>query len=131
MRKILREQLEGANIGKYHTYDINLVLRTLSNFNYERFLLCNGLDIELYPGHNIRVMGDYNTVRLFLDTRAVSIDIPYNTVIHPEKLVATKYSMFNVFEYTKVLAVSTKEVDLKLFQLKFNKALVLLIEDNE
>ena len=50
---------------------------------------------------------------------AIQVDIPTYERKHPEKLEATSFGLFTVFEYTKIEACSTTEINWDYFKSKF------------
>lgn len=99
---------------------------------YKDSIYSNNVSLMNIIGEDIYVVGDSITVRFFKrvdgETKAISLDIPYYTKQHPEKLEATKWSLFSVFEYTKRDAYTSEEVDWASFKNKFNICLTNIID---
>ena len=53
------------------------------------------------------------------ERKAIQVQIPTYEKNHPEKLEATGYGLFTVWEYTKREAYSTTEIDWEGFKSKF------------
>jgi hypothetical protein len=98
---------------------------------YKEAILTNNFSLKELTGLDIYMVGDMQKVRLFRryedgQTRAISLNIPYYDKHHPEKMEATKFNMFAVFEYTKRESYTTQEIDWTSFKGKFNECLLKL-----
>lgn len=105
------------------------VLYAVPDRIYKEAITANNFSLKELTGLDISVVGDMEAVRLFRrydarQTIAISIDIPYYNKNHPEKMEATSFNMFAVFEYTKREAYTTQEIDWLSFKEKFNECLL-------
>jgi len=111
--------------------DTNINTNALPDRIYKESIIANNISLKEFTGKDTYMFGDMETVRFFNKDKtgkmlAVSIDIPYYEKEHPEKMEATKYNIFTVFEYTKREAYTTREIDWNYFKEKFKDALIEL-----
>lgn len=102
--------------------------RLLSSVPIESLFMCHNFDLTPYG-----IDAWCSTIRpyrlaIFLRTKpdaerkAIQVQIPTFDIKHPEKIEATKFSMFNVLEYTKHKAYTSTEIDWKRFKSNFVEA---------
>jgi hypothetical protein len=97
----------------------------LSAVPIERLIMCNNFDLKPYGLNAWCSMMDMNKLVIFWNTKhmeerkAIQVHVPTYEVKHPEKLEATSWSMFKVWEYTKREAYTTTEIDWEGFKSKF------------
>lgn len=103
----------------------------LEDRDYKSSICQNGVKILEESGMDIELWSDMETVKFLSfdknnNRAAIHFNVPYYDKSHPEKLVATSYNMFTVFEYTKEDAHTSKEIDWMAFKHKFNECLTEL-----
>jgi hypothetical protein len=103
-------------------------MKPLTEIPIEELFMCNNFDLLPY-GINAWCYC-HNPYRLVIQmktnpqepTKAIQIDIPTYKIEHPEKLIATKQTLFTVLEYTKQNAHTTLEIDWERFKTRFINA---------
>jgi hypothetical protein len=93
-----------------------------------QLIMCHNFDLKPYGMNAWCSMIDMYKLVIFWNTyrgkerRAIQVHVPTYEVKHPEKLEATSWSMFKVWEYTKREAYTTTEIDWEGFKSKFIEA---------
>ena len=105
--------------------------KKLKTIPIDKLFLCNNFDLTPYGINAYCTTINIYTIRICLNginKVAINVDIPTYEINHPEKYEATKFSIFNVFEYTKRESYSTTEINWNLFKSKFISACLDLIK---
>lgn len=102
---------------------------------YKVSINAENISLKEFTGLDIYMHGDMKTIRFFRHIErnqviAISLNIPYYKKYHPERMMATEFNMFTVFEYTKQDAYTTQEIDWQSLKVKFNECLLKICRFN-
>lgn len=84
---------------------------------------------DMYLTSEIDKLTIYKVLDERYNRRAITISVPRFEKKHPERLVATEYNMFAVFEYTKVKEYTSEEIDWYKFNTEFVNAFNKLLNE--